>query len=399
MIRTIARDELSFFFDVAHLITIDHELPLDVSTTSTLRCVVAFTQANTETFETFYAKATEIEKAYTIPIFILSFVVDDNPLIMPGGPVPVSRDFCERTLGRITSRAVDWFVNDNNEVMGGCAKIANTIAYMMVDGSIAKLKFLMMAAKYGDDCAASAASAAVRKAKDEGTFASMVDGLAALDQDAPPSPPPIARLARGAPSPTGVAEYDSDVTEDFHDYFSDDSEEPRRLFSSEGWSIIPGIEPVLSKRNAVRSRKRARRRARLFSDKAAALAAISRVSAAAAAVARVTAAVALALDSNRACSAAAAAISATSAALAAAAADASFESDSATPEPSISCFDPSALESHLRALYAAAPFESDPATPVTPPTPEPSLSDFDPSALESHLRALYDQVPDTCVCI
>ena len=97
MIMNIARDEISFFLTVADLI---NELPRHVPATSTLRCVVvnrrsflllpaaaaaappeprcaqAFTLLDVDTFEYFYAKATDLERKYTVPFFLLSFIVD-----------------------------------------------------------------------------------------------------------------------------------------------------------------------------------------------------------------------------------------------------------------------------------------------------------------------------------
>lgn len=107
----------------------------------------------------------------------------------PGSHNLQEPNFWDRTFGAcVSAEAITWFVCDNEEYHGERAELATICAFLMrargvrararigtgteaprtsrEDGTVAQLKFLLLATSFGDGCAAASAAVALRKLED-----------------------------------------------------------------------------------------------------------------------------------------------------------------------------------------------------------------------------------------
>ncbi|KAK7233513.1 hypothetical protein SO694_001040113 [Aureococcus anophagefferens] len=168
------------------------------------RAFAAFTQSDVGKFAHFVERADPYDVRFTLPVVMCAYVFDSG--FIDAFRLDFDREAFTATFGRaVTCEAVGFFRHHSPHFADGAAELCLLIAHLMVDGSVEKLKFLMMGAHGG--CGMSRAlffetfpAGTARGPAGHAATIAKLSGLAA------PRP--------GAGSPTSVDAFDDASTDD-----------------------------------------------------------------------------------------------------------------------------------------------------------------------------------------
>jgi len=112
------------------------------------RAFAAFTQSDVGKFAHFVERADPYDVRFTLPVVMCAYVFDSG--FIDAFKVDFDREAFTATFGRaVTCEAVGFFRHHSPHFADGAAELCLLIAHLMVDGSVEKLKFLMMGAHGG----------------------------------------------------------------------------------------------------------------------------------------------------------------------------------------------------------------------------------------------------------
>ncbi|KAH8056004.1 hypothetical protein JL722_7829 [Aureococcus anophagefferens] len=112
------------------------------------RAFAAFTQSDVGKFAHFVERADPYDVRFTLPVVMCAYVFDSG--FIDAFRLDFDREAFTATFGRaVTCEAVGFFRHHSPHFADGAAELCLLIAHLMVDGSVEKLKFLMMGAHGG----------------------------------------------------------------------------------------------------------------------------------------------------------------------------------------------------------------------------------------------------------